>query len=52
MLEVREQAYNWWAMSEKVTFSVPKIRGRDSSSIMEWYPLRETEISKLKRGLR
>ena len=32
---VGEQAYSWWAMGEKVTYKVPKIRGRDSSSLPE-----------------
>ena len=33
--EVGEKAYNWWAMSEKVTNWDPKIRGSDSSSLTE-----------------
>ena len=35
MREVGEQAYNWWEMSEKVTFRVPKIKGKDYSSLTE-----------------
>ena len=28
MGKVGEQAYNWWMLGEKVTFRVPKIRGK------------------------